>query len=100
MHASAETCRRRIEQFCEGVRVRFQKCKDFATTRQFLLDYVEKVTHAKDKVWLYGRVPIKHRSGNDTELNDLSFCIEGNITKEDRHQDRMQICRRVTISSL
>jgi hypothetical protein len=80
-----------IEQFCEGARVRFYKCKDFASMRQFLLDYIEKVTHVKDKVSLHGRVPIKHRSGNDTELNDLSFCIEGTITKEDRHQDRMQI---------
>jgi hypothetical protein len=80
-----------VEQFCEGARVRFQKCKDFTTTRQFLLDYIEKVTHAKDKVCVHGSVPIKHRNGSETEINELSFCIESEITKEDRYRHRIQI---------
>jgi site-specific DNA recombinase len=80
-----------IEQFCEGARVRFKKCKDFASTRQFLLDYVEKVTHVKDKVSLHGRVPIRHTTGNDTEINELAFCIEAEITREDRYRERMRV---------
>jgi hypothetical protein len=80
-----------IEQFSEGARVRFKKCKDFANTRQFLLDYVEKVTHVKDKVSLHGRVPIKRTTGNDTEINELAFCIEAEITREDRYRERMRV---------
>jgi len=34
-----------ISQFCEVARVRFARCRDFATARQFLLDYVEKIVH-------------------------------------------------------
>jgi hypothetical protein len=50
-------------------------------SRHFLLDYVEKVTHVKDKVSLHGRVPIKH-TRNDVEINELAFCIEAAITRE------------------
>jgi hypothetical protein len=49
------------------------------------------VTHVKDKVSLHGRVPIKHTSGNDTEVNDLAFCIECEITREDRYRERMRV---------
>ena len=66
--------------------MRFERCKDFASIRQFPLDYVEKVVHVKDKVSLRGRVPMY---GEDTETNAIAFCIESEITKEDRYRDRM-----------
>jgi hypothetical protein len=84
-----------IEQFCENARVRFKKCTDFLSTRQFLLDYVEKVTHVKDKVALHGRVPIKRVTRNDTEINELAFCIEGEITREDRYRERMRVAEEL-----
>ena len=67
-----------------------EKCKDVASTRQFLLDYVEKVVHIKNKVSLQGRVPIKHQTGDDVETNELAFCIESEITKEERYRDRIR----------
>jgi site-specific DNA recombinase len=73
-----------IAQFCEAARMRFGKCADFASKRQFLLDYVEKVVHVKDKVALHGSVPIKTGHGEDAETNKLSFCIESEITKAER----------------
>jgi hypothetical protein len=73
--------------------VRFGKCADFASKRQFLLDYVEKVVHLKDKVALYGSVPIKSGHGEDAETNKLPFCIESEITKAERYLERMRSAR-------
>jgi len=79
-----------IAQFCEAARVRFAKCGDFASTRQFLLDYVEKVVHLKDKVAVHVSVPIKSGHGEDAETNKLPFCIESEITKAERYLERMR----------
>ena len=35
-------------------------------------------------------MPIKHRNGDDTETNALAFCIDSEITKEDRYRDRIR----------
>jgi hypothetical protein len=43
-----------------------------------------KAVHLKGKVSLYGRVPVRHEQGDDTETNTLPFCIESEITR--RHQ--------------
>jgi len=37
-----------LAQYCAGARNRFEKCKDFASTRPFLLDYVEKIVLSHD----------------------------------------------------
>jgi hypothetical protein len=81
-----------IAQFCEAARVRFTKCGGFANKRQFLLDYVEKVVHANDKVALHGLVPIKSGRGEDAETNKLPFCIESEITKAERYVECMRTC--------
>ncbi len=70
--------------------MRFAKCSDFASKRQFLLDYVEKVVHVKDRVALHGSVPIKSGHGGDAETNKLPFCIESEITKAERYLERMR----------
>ncbi len=70
--------------------MRFAKCGDFTSKRQFLLDYVEKVVHLKDKVVLHGSVPIKSGHGEDAETNKLPFCIESEITKAERYVERMR----------
>jgi site-specific DNA recombinase len=77
-----------IAQFCEAARVRFAKCNDFADRRQFLMDYVEKVIFAHGKVSLHGGVPIKQIHGDDIETNTLAFCIESEITDEERYRER------------
>jgi hypothetical protein len=77
-----------IAQFCEAARVRFTQCNDFATRRQFLLDYVEKVVILKDKVSLHGVVPIK--GGEDSETNSLPFCIESEITSDERRREKLR----------
>ena len=71
--------------------MRFARCRDFPATRQFLLDYVEKVEHAKDKVKLHGAVPVKRAPGDNAETNKLGFCIESEITPEERYRERMRV---------
>jgi DNA invertase Pin-like site-specific DNA recombinase len=84
-----------IGQFCEAARVRFARCRDFADTRQFFLDYVEKVVHLKDKVSLHGSVPIKSGHGDAAETNKLAFCIESEITLEERYAERMRTAQEM-----
>jgi hypothetical protein len=65
-----------IREYCEGARSRYEKCVDFDTTRQFLLDYVEKIVFLNDAVALYGSVPVRVRAGDGaTRVNWLRFCI-------------------------
>jgi site-specific DNA recombinase len=80
-----------IAQYCEGARVRFNKSSsDPASMRAFMLHYVEKVVHLNGKVSLHGRVPVKYEQGEDKEINTLPFCIETEITREERYLDRMR----------
>jgi hypothetical protein len=73
--------------------VQFTRSNDVATRRQFLLDYVEKVLILKDKVSLHGAVPIK--GGADAETNALPFCVESEITSEERRRERMRVTKEM-----
>ncbi len=75
------------------------KCNDFATRRQFLLDHVEKVAIQKDKASLHGAVPIKAGHGADAETNALPFCIESEITSEERRRERMRTVEEMQTAS-
>jgi hypothetical protein len=79
-----------IAPYCESARVRFDKCADPSISREFLLHYVEKIVYVNDKVSMHGRVPIRHEQGDDSETNTLAFCIESEITKEERYRERMR----------
>ncbi|OGH80862.1 MAG: hypothetical protein A3I29_03790 [Candidatus Magasanikbacteria bacterium RIFCSPLOWO2_02_FULL_44_11] len=43
----------------------WKKCLDFNTKRQFLLDYVEKVSYREGQVTLRGSVPVKLKAYTD-----------------------------------
>jgi hypothetical protein len=49
---------------------------------------VEKIVHLHGKVSLHGSVPTKNHEGNTTETNKLAFCIESEITREERYLER------------
>jgi hypothetical protein len=55
-----------------------------------MLHYVEKVVHVNGKVSLHGRMPVKYEQGDDIETNTLPFCIESEITREERYLDKMR----------
>jgi hypothetical protein len=73
-----------LAQYCAGARNRFERCSDFASTRQFLLDYVEKIVLSHDDITIVGRVPLG--AGEQS----LPFRIETAITDEDRRADRLR----------
>jgi site-specific DNA recombinase len=79
-----------IAQYCEGVRVRFNRCSDPSTLRAFMMHYVEKIVHLNGKVSLHGRVPVKYEQGEDIETNTLPFCFESEVTREERYLEKMR----------
>jgi hypothetical protein len=79
--------------------VRFNKCSDPSTLRAFILHYVEKIVHLNGKVSLHGRVPVKYEQGDDIETHTLPFCIESEITREERYLDKCEPPRPCAISS-
>jgi hypothetical protein len=44
----------------------------------------------KEKVSLHGAVPIKGGHGADAETNALPFCIESDITPEERRCEKLR----------
>ncbi len=77
-----------IEQFCERARLRYEKCIDFETRRQFLLDYIGEIKYRKDKVELRGSVPIELKAQeakrSDAGFAQIEFCIQAEISVADR----------------
>jgi hypothetical protein len=57
----------------------YKKCHDFASKRQFLVDYIEQITYYNDKIIVHGAVPIKtgKQSENHEETSRLEFLING-----------------------
>jgi hypothetical protein len=70
--------------------MRFNRCTDSASVRQFMLHYVEKIVHLNGKVSLHGRVPVKYEQGDSMETNALPFCIESEITAEERYREKCE----------
>jgi hypothetical protein len=73
-----------LVQYCAGARNRFEHCSDIASTRQFLLDYVEKIVLSPDGIAIVGRVPLG--AGEQS----LPFHIETAISQEDRRVDKLR----------
>lgn len=72
-----------IRQFCSAAKARFEKCSNFDSKRQFLLEHIEKVVYQKYKVMIRGSVPIKLRTYADpdqtSEASKIPFRIEGAV---------------------
>src|SRR5712691_11765721 len=48
-----------VVRYCSGARARFAECADTRNKRQFLLDYIGKVTFLNDRVSIHGRIPFR-----------------------------------------
>lgn len=72
-----------VKQYCESVKLRLEKCQDFETKRQFLLDYVEQVTYQEGRVALHGSVPVKlqvyENQDQPSEASKIRFSITSPI---------------------
>jgi hypothetical protein len=68
--------------------VQFNRCSDPSTLRAFMMHYVEKIVHLNGKVSLHGSV--KYEQGDDMDINTLPFCIESEVTREERYLEKMR----------
>jgi hypothetical protein len=53
-----------------------------------MMHYVEKIVHLNGKVSLHGSV--KYEQGDDMDINTLPFCIESEVTREERYLEKMR----------
>jgi hypothetical protein len=72
-----------IKQFCRTAQLRFEKCTDFDTKRQFFLDYLDKVVYFEDQIAIHGSVPIEQDAEGE-DKGRIEFKITGKITKAER----------------
>jgi site-specific DNA recombinase len=70
-----------IRQFCDRAATRLERCTDFDTRRQFLVDHIEKIIYLRDKVTLIGCVPIELKHAQSITGSTLQFHIEGQINR-------------------
>ncbi|MGB0757450.1 MAG: recombinase family protein [Patescibacteria group bacterium] len=74
-----------VRQYCELLKAQLEKCTDFETKRQFMLDHVEKIVFVNDHVTLHGFVPVKLKAYEDpdqpSEASKIRFCVEGKIKR-------------------
>jgi hypothetical protein len=61
-----------LVQYCAVAQSRFEQCDDFASERQFLLDYVEKIVLSSDDITIFGRAPLVEPWGDNRAL--VSAC--------------------------
>lgn len=69
-----------IKQYCENVRLRYERCVDFETKRKFCLDFINEIVHEGDYIVLRGSVPLLQEG----EKSKLEFKVERVITYADR----------------
>lgn len=67
-----------IQQYCETTKLRYKKAVDFETKRQFLLDYIERVTYWNDRISVHGSISVTMKSehGREAETSKVEFRIE------------------------
>ena len=58
-----------------------ERCIDFDTKRQFLVDHIEKIIYHRDSVTLIGAVPIELKQARLITGSTLPFRIEGAIDR-------------------
>lgn len=57
-----------IVQYCDEIRLRLNRCKDFETFRQFFLEFVDHIVYYKTLIELHGYIPIKTEDGSDVKI--------------------------------
>lgn len=70
--------------FCETAKARFEKCLNFETKRQFLLDFIEEVVYVPGNIVVKGFISLQLPTRADldrSETNRIEFSIEGNGRK-------------------
>lgn len=81
-----------IKRYCQTVKAQLEKCTDFNSKRQFLLEYIDKIIHNNNHIKLIGFIPIKLKTDEDpdqsSEASKISFTIEGSVGNANTSQNR------------
>ena len=78
--AASDLVAQSIREYCEWAKERFEKCTTFDATRQFLLDYVQRIVYHHSKVTIVGTVPVKR--GTFQAATPAPFRIEGELDRK------------------
>ena len=78
-----ELIERSVARYCSSIKKRFETCYDFASWRQFFLDFIESVEYSKNdrmlRIAVRGLVPVTIES----EEVKVGFTVRKNISAED-----------------
>lgn len=69
-----------LRRYCETVRARLEKCSNFETKREFLLEYISEIIFVSGSITINSWIPVttKNDDGKQGE-NKLEFSIKGKI---------------------
>lgn len=69
-----------LRRYCETIKARLEKCSEYDTKRQFLLEYIAEIIYASGNIIINGFVPIKTKSNTDEQMeNKVEFSIRDRI---------------------
>jgi DNA invertase Pin-like site-specific DNA recombinase len=81
-----------VRQYVEAVRARLENAIDFDTKRQFLLDHLDRVVYANDRLALYGSVLVNFKSrevhGQPSDRSKIRFSIESTLSRKPQVSSR------------
>jgi site-specific DNA recombinase len=79
-----------LKAYCERAKVRFEQCNDFATKRQFLLDFIARVTYRNDRVTVAGRIPVG--------AAEIEFEIKRKIDRKEMRNQTLEYHRKIGLN--
>jgi site-specific DNA recombinase len=65
-----------IRRYCEEVKSQLEQCLDYSTKREFLLEHIECIVIAKEKIAINGSIPLQ---ANSNDLSRIKFSINSNL---------------------
>lgn len=75
-----------LTQYCELAKTEFEQATDTEAKRQFLLNFVEKVTYRNDRVAVHGFIPV--------DSSKIEFVFKRSIDREKLREEVLQKDRK------
>lgn len=79
-----ETVDLAVQKFCAEAKANYDRCNNFDTRRQFLLDYTDKIVYHNDKAEYHGKVPVSLEIDGKIEISSIEFCFKTIIPYSER----------------
>lgn len=79
-----------LTAYCESAKSRFEQCVDFANKRQFLMDFISKVTYRNDRATVIGLIPIS--------TSGIEFEIKRKIDRKEMRNQTLEYHRKIGLN--